>query len=500
MNNNYDLIIIGSGPAGLSLAQCLRNTYKKILIIEKLNVIGGCHKVIRTNYAGKNLFTEHGPRIYSNSYKNFEMMLEDMNEDFFKLFVPYNFSISEIGGQTIFTTLNFTELLKLSWQFMLLTINNNHGNDITLEEFMKYHNFTDKSIDMINRIARLTDGAGADRYTLNEFLQIFNQQFFYKLYQPNKPNDEGFLKIWREFLEKNGIEFQLNTEILKLNLENNKIKSITTKDNEIFGNNFVLAMPPESFIKILNNSDDLVKNTFIDFEKLKEFSENTEYNEYICVTFHWYKKINLSKVYGFPRSKWGLAFIVLSDYMDLSQDNSKTLISCAITITDVISTNLNLNKTANQCSENEILTETFLQLKEAYPDLETPDASILYSGNYYNDKEKKWESVDEAFVTSSNEGFLPFSGKISNLYNVGTHNGKQKYKFTSLESAITNSIYLSHILNKDLEKKYPIKDLFTFRDMILIIFYIIILIICIFIICNIYIKNKCFNKNNGKRY
>jgi len=490
MSNIYDLIIIGSGPAGLSLAQCLRNTYKKILIVEKLDVIGGCHKVIRYKTDdGKSLFTEHGPRIYSDSYKNFRMLLKDMNQDFFKLFVPYNFSISEIGGQTIFTTLKFSELLKLAWQFFLLILNNEHGINTSLKDFMTKSNFQDKSIDMIDRVARLTDGADSNRYTLNQFLQIFNQQFFHKLYQPNKPNDQGFLKIWQEFLEKEGVEFKLDTEILKLNMQNNIIKSvITTGNNEILGNKFVLAIPPESFVNILKNSDTLVQNTFMDFENLEEFSEKTEYNEYICVTFHWFEKMDLPKVYGFPKSKWGIAFIVLSDYMDLSQDDSKTLITCAITIPDAIGQNI--NKIANKCNKDEIINETFLQLKEAYPNLKDPDVSLLYPGNYYNKDEERWESIDEAFIASSNSGFLPFLGKISNLYNLGTQNGKQKYKFTSLESAVTNGIYLSHILNKDLEKKYPIQDIFTFRDMILLIVYFIILVICIFIVCRIYVK-KC---------
>jgi len=43
----YDLIIIGAGPSGLALAQCLRNDFNKILIIEKESSIGGCHRVIR---------------------------------------------------------------------------------------------------------------------------------------------------------------------------------------------------------------------------------------------------------------------------------------------------------------------------------------------------------------------------------------------------------------------------------------------------------------------
>lgn len=52
----YDLVIIGGGPSGLSLAQkCCKS--KKILIIDKENDIGGCHRVRRIL---NNLFTEHG--------------------------------------------------------------------------------------------------------------------------------------------------------------------------------------------------------------------------------------------------------------------------------------------------------------------------------------------------------------------------------------------------------------------------------------------------------
>ena len=101
---NYELIIVGAGPAGLALAQCLRSTYKnKILIIEKESEIGGCHRVRRVD----KIFTEHGPRIYSNTYKNFQMLLKDMDSDFYKLFTPSNFSISESGGQTAFSTISF---------------------------------------------------------------------------------------------------------------------------------------------------------------------------------------------------------------------------------------------------------------------------------------------------------------------------------------------------------------------------------------------------------
>ena len=479
---NYDLVIVGAGPSGLALAQCLRNTYNKILIIDKESEIGGCHRVRRVD----TIFTEHGPRIYSNTYKNFQMLLKDMDNDFYKLFTAYNFSISEIGGQTAFSTLSFTELLKIAFEFFILIFNENHGMNISIGDYMNKHNFSEKSIDMINRICRLTDGAGADRYTLNEFLELFNQQFFYTLYQPLKPNDIGLFKIWGEFLIKNNIEILLNTTVRNINLnDQNLLKSINviSKDGittEISAKRVVLAIPPESFIPILGNSVDLIKNTFRNFDDLKTYAENTSYIDYISLTFHWNKKLNLPKVYGFPKSEWGIAFIVLSDYMTFEENISQTVISCAITIPDIVVKSI--GKSANQCTKEEIFKEVLNQVREAYPDLEEPTLVLLSPGVYYDEQQHKWISKDEAFVTSSKEGFLPFNGRVKNLYNLGTHNGYQNYKFTSLESAVTNSIKLSHVMDKKLKNKYEIKNIFTFVQMIRIIFiFLIILIISIYI-------------------
>ena len=69
-------------------------------------------------------------------------------------------------------------------------------------------------------------------------------------------------------------------------------------------------------------------------------------------------------------------------------------------------------------------------------------------GVSYSENEKKWVSIDTAFISSATWiDSLPFEcGIISNLYNLGTHNGKSLYKFTSLESAVSNGVYLSDVL------------------------------------------------------
>jgi L-2-hydroxyglutarate oxidase LhgO len=478
--NNYDLVIIGGGPAGLALAQCICQLNKKILIIEKEYQIGGCHRVRRVN----NLFTEHGPRIYSNVYLNFRNLLKEMNIDFYDIFNKYKFSHTEIGGETVFSTLTFGELFQLTIEFIKLLFNNSYGFDIILQDFLYKNNYKKESIDMIDRICKLTDGGGIDKYTLGQFLELFNQNFFYSLYHPKLPNDIGLFKSWKNFLEKKGVTFMLNTTVEKINIntQNNTIQSINAfnygKSYNIFSNKFVFAMPPKNLYQLINKF-----NIPHDWGNLREYAFKTAYIDYISVTFHWDKPLKLNKVYGFPRSSWGLAFVVLTDYMKFNENNSKTVISTAVTLTDKKSPNI--NKTADQCNLNELINEMFLQLKEAYPNLPKPTYSIISPGIIYNNQNKKWESIDTAFILTANFPSLKFqNNSIKNMYTLGTHNGYSNYKFTSLESAVTNSIVLSKKLYPELnDPKYiQLSRGTSLTDIFRITIKIVILLILIYLL------------------
>jgi UDP-galactopyranose mutase len=456
-NQFYDIVIVGAGPSGLALAQCCSSIKDlKILIIEQESVIGGCHRVRRLPYKNEFLFTEHGPRVYSSTYRVFDMLLSKMDVSFTELFTPYNFNLTSIGKQTIWTSLNYSELIKISFEFLKLIINDKHGRDINLQNYLIQTNFSKKAIDIIDRICRLTDGAGIDKYTLNELLQLFNQQFFYKLYQPKKPNDEGLFKLWKSFLEEKGVSFMMNSSVTKLNMNNEKTKVNSVEINKllnIYGKNFIIAIPPKSLVGILESSENI--NYFGNLELLKKWSYETAYIDYLSVTFHWDSKIDLPKIYGFPKTSWGVAYIVLSDYMTFKEVNSKTVISAAVTITHIASDRI--NKLPNECSENELIEEIFNQLKFSFPNLPSPTISLLSPGVVY--KNNTWKSEDTAFITTANYPYLPFqSEKIKNLYNVGTHNGKQRYNFTSLESAVTNAVELSHNLFPELLLEYPINS------------------------------------------
>lgn len=496
MYNKYDIIIVGAGPSGLTLAKCFSSLNKKVLILDRELSIGGCHRVQRVFEKDEMLFTEHGPRIYSSSYINTAMVLEKLGTKFSDVFTPYNFSFFNIGNETIFSTLNINELASLALYYFPLLVNSEYGNDISMQDFMNNHNFSEKSIRMIDRICRTSDGADISRYTLNEFYNLFNQNTFYSLYQPKLPNDIGLFKIWQDDLNSKGVDFSLNTTLTKLNYEseNNRIKSVFINkdgvDYEINADKIILAIPPKNIVDILEqNSTNLldnetIKNAFGDYKDFKKWSEDTEYIDYVSVTFHWDKKIKLPNIYGFSKTSWELVFIVLSNYMKFSESNSETVISVAISNGDLKSDVL--GKTANECyNKTELIDEIFRQLNLSFPGgLEKYSAATLSPNTYY--KDNKWMNFDSAYISSSiNPKTISFKSSFDNLYTVGTHTGKSFYKFTSMESAVTNSLYLAHELFPELKNSFPIKRMFELNDLIK---FILIVILIYFLINKIKIK------------
>ena len=187
--------------------------------------------------------------------------------------------------------------------------------------------------------------------------------------------------------------------------------------------------------------------------------------------------VKLNKVYGFPSSEWGIAFIVLSDYIDTTNEPSQTIISVAVTNIDIISSHT--NKTANDSSEQEIIIEMLRVLNISFGNLSKPDVAILNPNNKYVNN--KWISLDSAYISSPNARSFDFkSHTTKNLFNVGTHNDKHIYRFTSMESAITNAIVLSHELYPELKNKYNIKHIMTIKT----IFQLIVIIL----VCTVLIK------------
>ena len=443
-------IIVGAGPAGLTLAWVLRE--KKPIVLEKSGQIGGCHSVRRKN----GLFSEHGPRVYSSTYVTTAKLLSQMGISFDKIFTPYKFEVGSIGGKTI-SSLKTWEVFQLAISYALSAVYPQYYKSFSMRDYCK--DFSASTVEYFDRLCRLTDGAGIENYSVYKFLQIINQNFGYQFYQPRRPNDEGLFKEWGVALESAGVEIVLNAEVSNLLVENDSIVGV---EAIVSGNNLsyksdtvILAVPPKAIGNLC--SDYFTPGSG---RKLQDWIKDNSYIDYCNVTFQWNTKLNMESVWGFPSTEWGIASVVLSDYF-----GGNTLISVGITNVD---SKVN-GVTARTASDEELIGETFRQLREIYPELPKYDSAVIGSRI----------GEDSAYIQSSSDpSNLPYEGKIKGLYNAGTQNLKSQYSFTSMETAVVNAAGLANLIGGEY---FAPETPWTLNGRILVALLLVIALVCLYV-------------------
>lgn len=467
----YDYAIIGSGPTGLTLALYLSMYNKKVLIIEKEDDIGGCHGVRRIN----GLFTEHGPRIVIDNYFSFIDILQMLGLNFNDMYAEYNFSLN-MSVKDITEMMDVNEKMAIIYEFIKFMFNENYSRHITMREFTTSYKFRPPIIHYLDDLCRLTDGGTIENYTLFEFLQIFNQNYFYKIYQPKVPNDIGLFKHWKQKLIDNNVSFMFNTKVINIDTShgNHQVNYIGATSGIINATNYIFAIPPAPMFQIVKNSSD--RNMFGNFNDLELWTKKSDYLTYIPIIFHWNEKINTRKIWGFVNSYYSIVYVVMTDYMDFKDDRSKTVVVCTVKATNVKS--LFNNKTANECNESELINEVFRQFKD-HQKLDTlpfPTYALISPGVYKNTETNEWNTIDTAFFYTK-AGYKSNKSSYDNLFWCGCHNGNSNYSFTAMESAIENAISLLHELVPESRNKIIVHNPVTVKKIIFYILFIFCLVI-----------------------
>ena len=470
----YDLIIVGAGPAGLSLAHTTSSIYRRVLIIDKEKEIGGCHRVKR-NIDG--MFTEHGPRIYLSTYYNFFNLLNELGLEREDVFINYKYSFFDIAISKILPYYNFYEIIMLTLAYLMFFIDDEYGKDISLYEYLRGRGFSHKVIDMFDRLCRFTDGGDVYSYSLNKILKLIDSMLLLKIYQPKSPLDIVLFSTWKKFLSNRGVDFTLGSHITDYDIQNNNVETITLNNGEkIKCGKIVFAVPPVALLNIIKYEEGL-RNAFGNYNELERWVDKTKYIDYISITYHFKEKLKLPYINGLSLdTDWGIGLINLSDFMENIEDGYSTVLSTAVSICNKNSKYT--YKKANECTNDELIKEVHRQIKESiFNDLSDDYVAIVNPNNYYNVHKNKWECKDNAYFNVYNEKYIPFESSINNLYNLGTHNGKSYISYTTIESAVSNAIYLAGEIYPEVQSKYTIYKGITGKNILMVIIIIIFVLL-----------------------
>lgn len=353
----------------------------------------------------------------------------------------------------------------------MFVIDDDYGKDISLYEYLRGHGFSLKVIDIFDRLCRFTDGGNVYSYSLNKILKLTDSSPMLQIYQPKAPLDVVLFSTWKKFLSNRGVDFMLGFHIVDYDIQNNNVETITLSNSEkIRCGKLVFAVPPVALANIIQYENGL-RNAFGNYSDFERWVDKTKYIDYISITYHFKDKLGLSIKNGLTfDTDWGIVVINLSDYMETVDDADtgySTVLSTAVSICDKNSRTT--YKKANECSVDELINEVHRQIKESiFTNLPDDYKAIINPNNYYDTYKNKWACRDNAYFNTYSEKYIPFYSSINNVYNVGTHNGKSYISYTTIESAVSNAMYLAGELYPEVSKNYRIYRGITGKNVLMV--------------------------------
>ena len=466
----YDFTIIGGGPSGIYCADKLSLLGYKVCLIEKLESLGGCHRVRYTEnkneiYGGK-VHTEHGPRVYLGAYLDFWKWIQDVGVSRNNNFTEY--ITSSMGEDIIDYSIKFNiyELVCMAIVYFIQNVLRlDFSENYTIDDFMEDFYFSDEGKTRLNRICRLIDGGNTDKTTIISLFKGLDVGLAYYIYEPIEPMDT---LLWDKFyhkLNKQKVNIRLNTEVFEIK----KGKVVTNRDI-ISTNNIILCIPPFVINKIIN-APLLCGYDVKTFHKLSDYQQ---YEPYICATIE-FENISSITRWGISGDHpWGLVDIDNGRYFNNVKGSMYV-----VSVTHPEKIDPKTNRTANDMNKTEFLNRIVEIIQERFQIKEEPIKKSL-SPNV----EKingGWIEIDRAFLYSP-PGWLKPDFNISKknkVYTTGHHIGESYHEYNSMESAIQNA---SELLSK-IEPKYnyEISKPWKLSDFIWIGILLLILIIILYI-------------------
>jgi hypothetical protein len=406
-------VVIGAGPTGLSLAHALANNNYEVDVIERDIQLGGSWNA---QWKDGKYFSENSPRVIGYNDTNLQNFFYDIgirDEDLSNIYGNI-FKTNKKVGDFLNNYFTAGDYMLFIWGVLNYKT---FKTDISVQEWMDKNDFSEGAKKAIRILSILFCDVPENTH-VND---LFGTMGLASLKQFNEPNK------WHQLIEDKfsfmpHVNIYKGTEVINLsgtkdsvsgavckNLTNGKVKLIE-------GDRFILACQSSGIGNIIKNSNTWIKNNWISYDWMKEWSENTYYSD-IGIQLHFREKINFPEQWCWTcKDDWTIIMLPVSDW--LTEKSKEPLINTvwSACVVDMDTKSKHINKTANECSREEITEECVRQIRNADNTIPVPYKTTLSDGLIRLDN--KWKSKNTGF-TRKQLGHLQMQGNIPNLFALG---------------------------------------------------------------------------------
>ena len=301
--DNTDLIIVGSGWAGLSAATLAAKEGLSVRIFDRASYLGGrASSFYDYNF---NEWLDNGTHAFIRAYTDSFKLLEEWNVygaiDFKSLQqITWINSRSDIHTVQIGASNQLTSVLdffqsrfipfpdKVKTLRAVLSLSKldieKSGVETSIEEYLHKYNLQSKAArDFWNALVLAVMNSTAETTGVYPFAQAIKEGLIIggrksQLGVPKKSFKELYCDPAKKFLRSKGVEFNLKAVIDKILLDKEeKVVGVRIGDRNFYADNVLLAVQPNSLLKLL--PAEMANHEF--FRRFQNF----EYSEIISVHF-----------------------------------------------------------------------------------------------------------------------------------------------------------------------------------------------------------------------